>query len=86
MADGEELFFVGADGKIMAASVKSAPLFEADSPTALFEAHLANAGTNPFEYDVTFNGSRFMINSTSTDAAPAPPLTVVTNWQAGLKK
>ncbi len=92
--DGEELFFVGADGKIMAASVKSAPLavtgapspFETGDPTALFEAHLANAGTNLFEYDVTSNGKRFLINTTGTEAASAPPLTVVTNWQAALKK
>jgi hypothetical protein len=92
--DGEELFFVGADGKIMAASVKSALLsvtgapspFETGEPTALFEAHLANAGTNLFEYDVTANGKRFLINTIGTDAASAPPLTVVTNWQAGLKK
>ena len=38
---------------------------------------------NPYSYDVTADGKRFLIVS-----APAntPPITVVLNWQAGLKK
>jgi len=32
------------------------------------------------------DGKRFLINTTGTDAASAPPLTVVTNWQAGLSR
>ena len=89
--DGKELFFVGADGKMMAVSVKSAvgaqPPFEAGAPTALFEARMVNAGTTfQFEYDVTADGKRFLINTTGADTASAQPLTVVTNWQAGVKK
>jgi len=87
--DGKELFFMGTDGKMMAVPVKSAvgtkPSLEAGAPTALFEAHILNT-TYQFEYDVTADGKRFLINSTGTDTASAPPLTVVTNWQAGVKK
>jgi hypothetical protein len=40
-----------------------------------------------FEYDVTADGKRFLINTVGgPGAAPSPPLTVVTNWTAGLKK
>jgi hypothetical protein len=37
-------------------------------------------------YDVTADGNRFLINTTGGSVAASPPLTVVTNWTAGLKK
>ncbi len=87
--DGKELFFVGADGKMMAVPVKTSvgatPSFEAGTPAALFEAHIRSTGVL-FQYDVTADGKRFLINTTGADTASAPPLTVVTNWQAGVKK
>ena len=94
--DGKELFFVTADGKMMAVSIKTGPPavkgaaqppFEAGTPTALFDAPMVNARTDMlFEYDVTADGKRFLINTTGADAASAPPLTVVVNWLAGVKK
>ena len=61
--------------------------FEAGTPAALFDAHVLNAGTAfQFEYDVTADGKRFLINTTGAAGASAPPLTVVLNWQAGVKK
>jgi hypothetical protein len=40
-----------------------------------------------FEYDVTADGTRFLINTAAGAAAlSAPPLTVVTNWLAAAKK
>jgi hypothetical protein len=91
-ADGKELFFKAADGKMMAVPVKAVagvkPSFEAGAPVALFDAHMAiSANDNVFEYDVTADGKRFPINTTGgTGAAASPPLTVVTNWNAGAKK
>jgi eukaryotic-like serine/threonine-protein kinase len=91
--DGKELFFNAADGKMMAVSVKKAvpgvrPLFEPGAPVALFDAHIApNSDDRYFEYDVTDDGRRFLINTSSgTGAVSAPPLTVVTNWLAGVRK
>ena len=58
----------------------------------LFDAHMIHPfGDLTFEYDVTADGKRFLINTIAgsgggPDAASAPPLTVVTNWAAGLKK
>jgi hypothetical protein len=50
---------------------------------------LATAGpNNVFQYDVTVDGQRFLINTTVLPEAGAasPPLTVVVNWNAALKK
>lgn len=89
--DGKELFFEAADGKMMAVPVKAAtgtkPSFEAGTPVALFDAHMApSVNHNLLQYDVTADGKRFLINTMNASEAASPPLTVVTNWNAGLKK
>jgi hypothetical protein len=89
--DGKELFFVGGDGKMMAVPVKAVvranPTFEVETPQPLFEVHLARPPINPlFEYDVTADGKRFLLNTTGASSASAPQLNVVVNWDAGLKK
>jgi hypothetical protein len=38
-----------------------------------------------YQYDVTADGQRFLVN-TLVEASPAPPITVVLNWIAGLKR
>jgi eukaryotic-like serine/threonine-protein kinase len=90
--DGRELFFVGGDGKMMAVAVKAMagpkPTFEVETPRPLFEAHLAqNAIANAtFEYDVTADGKRFVLNTVAGGSASTLLLNVVLNWDAGLKK
>jgi hypothetical protein len=37
-----------------------------------------------FEYDVTADGKRFLLDTAGGDSAPV--LNVVVNWDAGLKK
>jgi len=88
--DGKELFYVAADGKLTAvavhAGVGATPSFEASAPMSLFETNIYRIITAPtlYQYDVTADGKRFVIASTAE--AAAPPLNVVTNWQALLKK
>jgi Tol biopolymer transport system component/predicted Ser/Thr protein kinase len=87
--DGRELFFLAAEGKMMSVSVKAAagtkPSFEPATPQPLFETHLAHGpADNVFEYDVTADGKRFLLDTTGS--ASAPMLNVVVNWDAGLKK
>ena len=86
--DGKELFFVAADGKMMAVPVKAAagakPSFEAGAPVALFDAHMP-VYTASFQYDVSGDGKRFLI-ATYDSGGASTPLTVVTNWKAGMKK
>jgi Tol biopolymer transport system component len=90
--DGKELFFEAADGKMMAVTVKASggpkPTFDAGTPAALFDAHIVHPAIDTnFEYDVTADGKRFLINALSDPtAASSPPLTVVVNWNVESKK
>jgi Tol biopolymer transport system component len=81
--DGKELFYVGADRKMMAVDVKSGPKFDPGVPRSLFDvrADLTAFGAG---YDVGKDG-RFLI-PVSVEQSGAQPITVVLNWQAGLRK
>jgi hypothetical protein len=88
--DGKELFYVAADGKLMSVEVQTTPAFHAGIPHALIDPHIVRgAGSTPYaiRYDVTPDGQRFLVNSTSQPEAGAPEgITVVLNWADGLKK
>ena len=78
--DSKELFFVSGK-KLMAASVSGVggeAGFQAGAPQALFEIE----GTN---YAPSKDGQRFLV-SVVTERAPAPPINVVLNWTAVIKK
>ena len=45
----------------------------------------ANAKT-PFPYIVSRDGQRFLVTTDTSQQATEPPITVVENWTAGLKK
>jgi Tol biopolymer transport system component len=85
--DGKELFYLSADGKMMAAPVTMGTNFDAGTPVALFQ-------TTPrqpvlvfdlFVYDVSRDGQRFLIN-TEVKQAESTPMSVVLNWPAKLDK
>jgi len=81
--DGRQLFFIGADRKMMAVGVKnSAGKLELSVPKALFDSHIG-ANSNLW-FDVAQDG-RFLIPTQVEDSAGAP-MTVVINWTAGLKR
>jgi Tol biopolymer transport system component len=87
--DGKELFYIAADGKLMAVDVKTAPTFQAEIPHALFDPHVYGGSTTNFNfrYDVTPDGGRFLVNSAvQSDSRASEPITVVLNWAAGLPK
>jgi serine/threonine protein kinase len=89
--DGKELFFAGADGRMMVVPIKAVtgpkPSFEPGPPVPLFESHVINTPSTSgvFQYDVTRDGKRFLV-VTDNLAAANSPLTVVVNWYAGLKR
>jgi serine/threonine protein kinase len=92
-ADGKELFFEAANGKMMAVPVTAragaTASFELGAPMSLFDAHIVHSTsfTDVFEYDVTADGKRFLINTTSRQGVVSgQALTVVVNWLAGAKK
>jgi Tol biopolymer transport system component len=81
--DGRELFYVTPDGRLMAAEVRTGAAFEAGTPKALFVTSLKNAAGS--RYDVTPDGQRFLVNRPVADES-APPITLVQNWPALLKR
>ena len=89
--DGKELFYVAADGKMMAVPIKtgSGPKasLEPGTPVPLFDSHISATGAASmlFQYDVTSNGMRFLINTVNGTQASSP-FTVLVNWSAGPKK
>ncbi|HUJ50764.1 MAG TPA: protein kinase [Bryobacteraceae bacterium] len=90
--DGRELFYVAADGKMVAVPVNASagpkPSFDAGAPVALFDSHMAPTVTNNIvNYDVTADGKRFLIDTPAgPGSASQQMLNVVVNWNAGLRK
>jgi Tol biopolymer transport system component len=79
---GKEIFYLAADRKLMAAPYSTGATFQVGTPKALFQT-LARY-TGDIAYDVAPDG-RFLVN-TLVGAGAAPPITVVMNWEAALKK
>jgi len=90
--DGKELLFVSSDNKMMSAPVLMAtpgsnPAFSVGTPTALFEVNIAHGSPDVlFEWDVTSDGKRFLVNAASNPGQPSSPLTVVVNWNSQSRK
>jgi serine/threonine protein kinase len=85
--DGSELFFIAADGQMMAASVKTGGAeSEFAAPKPLFKTRtMSLEGGIYHEYDVSPDGQRFLIGTLVGDTKAQPP-TVILNWTAVLKK
>jgi len=83
--DGKELFYFAAEGKLMSVDVTPGTAFKAGAPKVLFQAPIFGGGasTENRYWDVNPDGKRFLINVAGGGSAP---VTVVLNWQAGLKK
>jgi Tol biopolymer transport system component len=86
--DGKELFYLGANGRtLMSADVIYTPSFKVSASKVLFETPYPQLMAFAALWDVAADGNRFLF---STPAAvgntPQPPLTVVLNWTALLKK
>jgi hypothetical protein len=90
-SDGKELFYLDGRGNtLMAVTVNGdSHTFEAAVPVALFDVPVGRFRSGPFNgmyhYDVTADGQRFLVN-TLVEAPPPPPITIVLNWTAGLKR
>jgi Tol biopolymer transport system component len=92
--DGQELFYVAPDNRLMAAPIRVAPgtkALEAGAPVPLFTTKLAT-GPNIVpagfqaraQYAVAANG-RFLMNISADDGVISP-ITIVQNWAVGLRK
>jgi eukaryotic-like serine/threonine-protein kinase len=94
--DGKELFYVAADARLMAVPIRVTPdgrAVDAGTPVALFRTRLATGANITLSgwqsralYAVARDG-RFLMNvNVDAGAADVSPLTIVLNWDAGLKK
>jgi serine/threonine protein kinase len=84
-ADGKEIFYVAADGKMMAVPVESGDAsFRPGVAKPLFTTTL-NPSAGAREYDVTHDGQRFLINQASSGEKETP-ITVIINWPRLLQR
>lgn len=82
--DGRELFYI-AGKELMVVDVKTdAQVFQSGTPRPLFEFRL-EVDRHRSRYQVAANGQRFLVN-VPLESTLTAPVTVVTNWTAGLKR
>jgi serine/threonine protein kinase len=83
--DGNELFYLATDERLMSIAIPGGNALNAGTPQRLFDARVPLTG-NPYRatYDVTADGKRFLVN-TRIDRAPEP-INVVINWPALLPR
>jgi Tol biopolymer transport system component len=78
--DGKEMYYVTPDGFLMAVPINLGARLEASTPVQLF--HVEAAIEN---YDVTSDGSRFLV-SAPLEKVRESPIRVILNWPAALDK
>ncbi|HEV2063791.1 MAG TPA: hypothetical protein VGS00_04505, partial [Thermoanaerobaculia bacterium] len=79
-ADGKVLYYIAPGGSVMAVPVMPGPRWESSAPAAVFrvDSEIEN-------WDVTPDGSRFLISMPSEKVRESP-LRVILNWTAALEK
>jgi Tol biopolymer transport system component len=82
---GGELYYLALDRRMMAVDVRTASSPDIGVPRALFQAPVPRDLNERNLYDVTPDGQRFLLVTTS-EANRVPPLTVVLHWEADLSK
>jgi hypothetical protein len=81
-ANGRELFYVAPDNKLMVVDLTiTADKVRASAERALFTLPIIDNAWSPYD---TIDGQRFLVRAVPRQASP--PLTVITNWPALLKK
>jgi Tol biopolymer transport system component/predicted Ser/Thr protein kinase len=81
-AGGRELFYVAPDNNLMAVDLTiTADAVRPSAPHTLFTLPVIDNGWSPYD---TIDGKRFLVRAVPQQASP--PLTVIVNWPALLKK
>ncbi len=84
--DGKELFYLAADGKLMAVPIASdGIIFRPDVPRPLFQTGLTGLYPRLRSYGVSSDGQRFLI-SVPEDPGTTRSIVIVSNWPAQLKQ
>lgn len=83
--DGKELFFVTPDSKMMAVSVEAnGEVLTVGTPKVLFQTQITSVAHAFYQYDVTADGHKFIVNTRTEQAAR--PIILLVNWEAALKR
>lgn len=78
-SDGEELFYLSGDKRLMAVPLRGGPSFDAGTPKPLFTTTMSVGYLAVSQaYDVTRDGTKFVI-AASDPMTPVSPITVVVN-------
>jgi eukaryotic-like serine/threonine-protein kinase len=85
-ADGRELYYLGANDTVMAASISvQGSTIEPGAPVPLFPARIfTGTGREGPQFDVTRDG-RFLFNAVLDDAVTVP-ITIIQNWRPEERK
>ncbi|GAC1617687.1 MAG: hypothetical protein NVS9B13_04680 [Candidatus Acidiferrum sp.] len=85
--DGKEIFYSGQKGMLTAVSVSSEGSFSTGNPVPLFQSHSRApiSSTDLFNYDVTKDGQRFLVNRYVKPQSIAP-LRLLLNATSGSPK
>ncbi|MBC8164601.1 MAG: PD40 domain-containing protein [Bryobacteraceae bacterium] len=81
--DGKELYYVSTDKQLTAVHIKLSSEVGASAPVPLFRVKTARASLYRRSYDVTRDGTRFLVLK-AEDSTPAPSVHVLTNWTSRL--
>ncbi len=83
--DGRQLYFIAADGTLMSASLtERADGLQVGQPRALFQTNIIQVVEAYTQFDVSPDGSRFLINTRIEH--DRQPISIIENWISGLKK
>jgi eukaryotic-like serine/threonine-protein kinase len=81
--DGRELFYIGADRKLMAVDVRTRGVFQHGAANSLFDTSLIDLWQDTRNhYEVAPDGRRFLIMVPRVDPRSVP-FTMLLNWQQG---
>jgi eukaryotic-like serine/threonine-protein kinase len=87
--DGNELFYIAADGMLMAAPIHIAgQTVSVGAPVSLFPSRIPRGGYMDImriQYAISRDGRRFLVNTEAETRAPSP-ITIVTNWTGVMHK
>jgi Tol biopolymer transport system component len=82
--DGREIYYIAPDNAVMAVEVGTGPAFTVGPPRPLFRTQIKALDIG-FQYDVSPDGSRFLIN-TLDQGEQLNSITVVQNWTAATQR
>jgi Tol biopolymer transport system component len=84
--DTKELFYRALDGRLMAAPVRTTIQGLEFGAAIPLISTMEPAGVFAYPYDISPDGQRILALAPVVGEAGGEPLTVIVNWQAGLKK